>query len=268
MKLFNQIVLQTPESVEIEFTLAGIGNRIYAVLIDYLILSFIWIGIQLNWLSLASFLINLFLKVPAPNEYIRLWLIAIVSLIIFFIYIGYFVVFEVLWQGQTPGKRLMKIRVIRDDGRRCGILQATLRALLRPVDDILFMGVLFIIIGQREKRIGDYVAGTVVIQEAQPIASANFTISKQAKSLAKQLLKLADFSSLLPDDFAVLREYLQRRQHMTTKGRSELCQHLAPRIKKAIALEKMPQKVTAEVFLAAVYLAYQQQSSPFDRDNG
>ncbi len=263
MRFFNRVTLQTPESVELEFTLAGIGNRAYALLIDYIVLGLILIGFLSAWAFLSIQLANVIEDWVGNSARLQLWLVAIVLLITFFIYVGYFVCFEALWQGQTPGKRYVKIRVIRDDGRPVGLQQSTLRALLRPVDDIFFLGVFLIALGKREKRLGDFVAGTLVIQEEQSIASATFPLSDQAQALADQLQLEADLSRLLPEDFAVIREYLQRRQAMTPEAKTELSRQLAHQVKEVIGLEKVPQKVTANVFLEAVYLAYQQQSSSF-----
>jgi uncharacterized RDD family membrane protein YckC len=260
MQFFNRITLQTPESVELEFTLAGIGNRAYALLIDYLVWGLILIGFLITWLIFSTQLADAIGILVGGTEQVSLWLQAIQILISFFIYVGYFVFFEALWQGQTPGKRYVKIRVIRDDGRPAGLQQATLRALLRPVDDTFFLGVFLIALGKREKRLGDWLAGTLVIQEERPIASASFPVSEQAQALANQLQMEADLSRLLPEDFAVIREYLQRSGAMTTQAKAELSRELAHQVKEVIALEKLP-KVTAHLFLEAVYLAYQQQST-------
>jgi uncharacterized RDD family membrane protein YckC len=260
MQFFNRITLQTPESVELEFTLAGIGNRAYALLIDYLVWGLILIGFLITWLIFSTQLADAIGILVGGTEQVSLWLQAIQILISFFIYVGYFVFFEALWQGQTPGKRYVKIRVIRDDGRPAGLQQATLRALLRPVDDTFFLGVFLIALGKREKRLGDWVAGTLVIQEERPIASASFPVSEQAQALANELQMEADLSRLLPEDFAVIREYLQRSGAMTTQAKAELSRELAHQVKEVIALEKLP-KVTAHLFLEAVYLAYQQQST-------
>ncbi|HEY9600365.1 MAG TPA: RDD family protein [Allocoleopsis sp.] len=261
MRFFNRVILQTPESVELEFTLAGIGNRAYALLIDYIVLGFILLVFFLIWLLLSTQLTELAENLIGNSNRLWLWLIAIELLIGFFIYVGYFVFFEALWQGQTPGKRYVKIRVIRDDGRPISLQQSTLRALLRPIDDIFFLGVFLIALGKREKRLGDWVAGTLVVQEERPVSSANFVLSEESKTLAKQLQGEADLSRLLPEDFAVIREYLQRSPTMISQARSELSRQLAHQIKDIIALEKVPEKTTAHRFLEAVYLAYQQQSS-------
>lgn len=86
--------------------------------------------------------------------------------------------------------------------------------------------------------------------------AATFPISEQAHDLVKQLVK-ADLSQLLPDDFAVIREYLQRRRTMAPKAKAQLSLELAQEVKGIIALQKLPTAVTPDVFLEAVYLAYQ-----------
>jgi uncharacterized RDD family membrane protein YckC len=261
MRFFNRVTLQTPESVELEFTLAGIGNRAYALLIDYVVLGIILTVFLIAWSYFSIQLYSVVENWLGSDNQVGLWLIAIPILTSFFIFVGYFVFFEALWQGQTPGKRYVKIRVIRDDGRPISLQQSTLRALLRPIDDIFFLGVFLITLSKQEKRLGDFVAGTLVIQEEQPFVAATFPLSDKAQDLANQLQIEADLSRMLPEDFAVIREYLQRREVMTTGAKTELSKQLADQIKEIIALDKVPQKVSANVFLEAVYLAYQQQSS-------
>ena len=91
------------------------------------------------------------------------------------------------------------------------------------------------------------------------MTTAALKVSTPARSLAKKLLIEADISSLLPEDFAVIREYLQRREAMIPNARNELSKQLASQVKQIISLEKLPTKVDANVFLEAVYHAYQQQ---------
>jgi Predicted membrane protein/domain len=258
MRLFNKFTLHTPESVELEFTLAGIGNRAYALLIDYILLGLILIVFLVGALIFNAVLVETITKLVGSKG-LQLWLIAIQGLIGFFIYVGYFVFFETVWSGQTPGKRYVKIRVIRDDGRPVRLQQSTLRALLRPFDDLFFIGVFLIVFNQQEKRLGDLVGGTLVIQEQQPMKSAALKVSTSAQSLANILLIDADISRLLPEDFAVIREYLQRREAMIPNARNDLSKQLATQVKQIIGLEKLPTKVDANVFLEAVYQAYQQQ---------
>ncbi|GAB4535039.1 MAG: hypothetical protein Tsb0014_21740 [Pleurocapsa sp.] len=258
MRFFNKIKLQTPESVELEFTLAGIGNRAYALAIDYIILGFT---------ILFTLLITLFLSYQiAPNfiggelqQSLLKWLWAIEFFIVFVIYIGYFVIWETLWRGQTPGKKWVKIRVIRDDGRPARIAQATIRALLRPVDDILFIGVFFIAFTNKEKRIGDLVAGTVVIQNESAQKTVNLTLSPEAQDLAIQLKTDAQINNLLPEDYVTIRDYLQKRTMMTLEAQHQLSRKLAHQIRKILQLEAIPKNYSNSQFIEATYLAYQQE---------
>ena len=71
-----------------------------------------------------------------------------------------------------------------------------------------------IIFSQREKRLGDLVAGTIVVQDEQASKSANFNISPEAQDLAVQLRIEAEIANLLPEDFAIIRDFLQRRKTM------------------------------------------------------
>lgn len=162
MDLFNRVKHQTPESVELEFTLAGIGNRTWALLIDYLILTFLPLVFLIVSRTVSSLLVDTWVAVFGTDN-IEIWFVAIAILVTYFLYTGYFIFFETLWQGQTPGKRFAKIRVIQDNGRLIGLQQATLRSLLRAVDDTLFVGAVLITLSHREKRLGDWVAGTIVI---------------------------------------------------------------------------------------------------------
>jgi uncharacterized RDD family membrane protein YckC len=257
MRLFNQYSFQTPESVELEFTLAGIGRRAHALFTDYEISGCLLFFFLIAWALLSSFIRDFVGK----NNTLDLWLFSLGLLMTFLIYVGYFVFFETLCQGQTPGKKRAKIRVIRDDGRPVRLPQATLRALLRPLDDFLFIGFFLIVFSKQEKRLGDWVAGTLVIQEQSPVKSHVLKISEDAKPLAKELLQQADFSRLLPEDFAVIREFLQRRHGMSLTAKNELSIKLASEVKAILGLEKLPQDMNSMLFLEAVYLGYQQNYS-------
>ena len=255
MSLLNQITIRTPESVELKFTLAGIGNRGIALIVDYIIwglllivMLFVWIFVAIQFEAFFSELDNA-----------QLWLLGFGILIVFAVYNFYFVLFETLWQGQTPGKRYAKIRVVRDNGQPVGLAQSLLRSLLRFVDDILFLGMILIIFGKKEKRLGDWVAGTIVIQEDRPASKQGIATAPQAQELATQLLSQANVGALLPDDFAVIREYLQRRTSMEERAKATLGRKLTEQASQLMEMQVIPFEMSPELFLEAVYLAYQQQ---------
>ncbi len=259
MQLFNRITLKTPESVELEFQLAGIGNRAMALLIDNLV---IWLSFSILSFLVSQVLVGLEeLGVRLPSQAFQ-WLGAIGLLLTFGWFVGYFAIFEALWQGQTPGKRFVKIRVIGDDGRPLQIYQATLRAVLRPLDDWLFLGFFFVLFGKQEKRLGDWVANTIVIQAEQPIVgSSQLPLSGRAQTVADKIQMNADMSQLLPDDFAVIKEFLQRRSFLEPQAREALSQRLMTQIQRRIQIEELDFLEPAEVFLEGVYLAYEQQAN-------
>lgn len=256
MRFFNRITLQTPESVEIDFQLAGIGNRAYALVIDYIVLGFTISLFILIWSAFAFKISDLWSR--SRND-IGLWLIAILLIILFSIYVGYFVFFETLWQGQTPGKRYVKIRVICSDGKPIGLAQATLRSLLRPIDELLCLGMLLIILSNQEKRLGDLLAGTLVVQEESQSSSKKLLLSPEAEIFTSELLATADLSKVSPQHFAIIREYLHRRSGMHSEAKRAVSKKLTYQILGIIDLPEIPESITADTFLEAVYLAYQRQ---------
>ncbi|MBV9242220.1 MAG: RDD family protein, partial [Acidobacteria bacterium] len=110
----ESLIIETPERVQLEFALASIGNRFLAVALDHVIQFISIFFVAWFFLSLAGYGITnsdqLFAEAPK-------WVIALMIITLFLIFAGYFIVFEWLWNGQTPGKRWLRLRVIRDDGR-------------------------------------------------------------------------------------------------------------------------------------------------------
>ena len=260
MNLFNSVRIQTPESVELEFTLAGVGSRAVALLIDYTVLGlalllafWLWI-LALVQIEQSNFVLSV------DSETVQLWVTAISSLLAFALYVGYFVGFETLWSGQTPGKRYGKIRVIRDDGQPVRLFQATLRSLVRPVDDIFFLGFFCILLGKREKRIGDWLAGTLVVQIDPHTVGKGLAVTDAAKTIGTSLLERMDYDRITPDDFATVREYLQRRDFLTEAARRDVSLKIARQLKEKTRLDSLPTEMTADVFLEAVYWSYQQRN--------
>lgn len=264
MRYNNRFTLSTPESVELEFALAGIGNRVFALFIDYQVLGLILIGHLIVWIFASIQLLDYLTRLEGDFSSAPLWLLGIFLIFNFSIFVGYFVFFEVRWQGQTPGKRLAKIRVVRDDGRPVGLNQAVLRSLLRPVDDLFFIGLFFVLLNKQEKRIGDLVAGTLVVQEERDGSKTAILCSERAQQLALELPEKSDLDHLTPDDFAVIRAYLRRRKAMTSRSQVEVSMKLAQQIRELIKFEVIPPNMTSEDFLEALYLVYQERSPRFD----
>jgi uncharacterized RDD family membrane protein YckC len=250
MQYLKRVKSRTPESVELEFTLAGIGSRALALLIDYLL----WMVILTILFTAFAFLYYLFATIDGAAK----WIISIQVLIFFVVYIGYFIFFETLWQGQTPGKRYAKIRVIRDDGRNAGLQQAIMRSLLRMVDDVFSLGLLMILFTKQEKRLGDLVAGTIVIQEAQN-SNQEIEIDPAAQELADTLAETGRIEALTPDVFATVRRYLQRYPTLSPAARLTVGKNLHQELLAITKLYPKTEKPNCHLFIQAIYLICLQQ---------
>jgi uncharacterized RDD family membrane protein YckC len=156
--------IDTPEQVELHFNIAGIGSRFVAVLLDSLIIGFTLLIelLLLVWISNAAPWVD-----RALNGADK-WFIAFVIFANFAFLWGYFSLFEAYWHGQTPGKRVMKLRVIKDAGRQITFFEALARNLLRYVDYMpagYLVGLITMLCNKSNKRLGDFVAGTIVVHE-------------------------------------------------------------------------------------------------------
>ncbi|HIK46713.1 MAG TPA: RDD family protein [Leptolyngbyaceae cyanobacterium M65_K2018_010] len=258
MGLFKTVTIRTPESIELDFVLAGVGSRAVALVVDYACLGLGLLGLAVIYSFLLVQLLSMESVLGLDSRTIQLWLTAIGSLLAFGLYVGYFVLFETLWFGQTPGKRYSKIRVIRDDGQPERLLQATLRSLLRPIDDFLFIGFFCILLTQPEKRLGDWLAGTLVVQ-TDPKTPGPVQVPERSQAIGKDLLGLIDITQLSPDDLATIRAFLQRRTTLSRQAQVQVSDHLARRYKDQLGLVTLPTEMTTDTFLEALYWAYQQQ---------
>ncbi|HEX2995458.1 MAG TPA: RDD family protein, partial [Anaerolineales bacterium] len=116
--------IQTPENVAFGYQVAGIGSRFLASLLDTLLIGLL----QIIVVVVATLIINALEDVTAA---LSTWIIAIFSLILAIFYWGYYVFFEMLWNGQSPGKRWVGLRVIRTDGTPITLSEALIRNLVR-----------------------------------------------------------------------------------------------------------------------------------------
>jgi uncharacterized RDD family membrane protein YckC len=159
--------IETPEQVELAYSVAGVGSRFVAALLDGLIIGafFFFELIAMVMIGAAS---TVSPAAGSLTETAGKWFIAFVVFVNFAIVWGYFALFEAYWHGQTPGKRTMKLRVIKDSGRQITLFEALARNLLRVVDylpSLYLVGVITMLCNKRNQRLGDLVAGTIVVHE-------------------------------------------------------------------------------------------------------
>jgi uncharacterized RDD family membrane protein YckC len=227
------LIIETPERVQLEFALASIGNRFLAVTIDHFIqflsmFVIVWIMLSLAGYS-GSDVVDASDKVF--NEMPK-WVTAILIIALFLTFAGYFILFEWLWNGQTPGKRLLKLRVIREDGRPLTLWEAIARNLLRIGDavpgfiiPVYSVGLIVIFLSSRDQRLGDIFAGTVVIRErADEAPTFKETFSTRITDAAfirvqKSAGTQANVAKLSEREVEVIETFLRRRWDLTERQR-------------------------------------------------
>lgn len=227
------LIIETPERVQLEFALASIGNRFLAVTIDHLIQYLSIFLIAWFFLSMAGYSGSD--VVDAPEQLLTeapKWVVATLIIILFLIFAGYFIAFEWLWSGQTPGKRLLKLRVIREDGRPLTLWESIARNLLRIGDavpgfivPVYSVGLIAIFLSSRDQRLGDIFAGTVVIREradeaptfvetfSNRIADSAFVRVQAPVACSSDLTKLSE------RELEVVESFLRRRWDLTERQR-------------------------------------------------
>jgi uncharacterized RDD family membrane protein YckC len=218
------LIIETPERVPLHFALASIGNRFLACAIDHALqaLALMVMAIAFMVLAYYSILVDHFSNAPK-------WVIAVLILIVFLIVSSYFAFFEWIWNGQTPGKRWLKLRVIREDGRPVTFWEAAVRNLLRTVDmmpaPFYSIGLISVFVSLSDQRVGDLVAGTVVVREreAEAPAFAEVFASSVSDPALRRSLKpvdfVADVNVLTESEIEVVETFLRRRWELADMAR-------------------------------------------------
>lgn len=235
----DKLIIDTPEQVHLEFTLAGIGSRFMAVFLDVLIeaaIYFVLFLLSLLWISGGFF---------GSNR--SVWWISIVTLVIFCVNWGYYAVFEALWKGQTPGKRWAGIRVIKDSGRPINTFEAIARNLVRAIDFLpgfYGVGVLTMLLNAKNRRLGDYVAGTLVVHETSARESSLFFNTPPATPVT-----LHQAAGLTLQEAELIETFLARRLEIPPEVRRFNAQRIAEIISARLKIPPEARLPDNETFL-------------------
>ena len=184
------------------------------------------------------------------------WLLAILIFVYFLLMYGYFIFFEAVWNGQTPGKRLTHIRVMKDTGQPITPIESVARNLIRIIDQVppptYGIGLLCAWISPRSKRLGDYVAGTVVVHE-RPFE----TNEAQWDAPAQQNTHHYGASRLTLEEMALVEAFLSRRSALEAAVRYDTAAGIVSRIESKLTLPA--DRPTAEKILEG--LSYERRST-------
>ena len=227
------LVIETPERVPLHFALASTGNRFLACAFDHALQIVAIFVVTLAVMWAASGVGAAFERLTdAPK-----WLLALVILAALAIWSGYFALFEWAWSGQTPGKRWLRLRVIREDGRPVTFWEAAARNLIRIFDMMPFpfysVGLVAVFISRRDQRVGDMVAGTVVVREREaeaPTFAEVFsapTSDLALRRLFRPVPFAADVSQVSAEEIEVVESFLRRRIDLPDKTREWMAWRVA-----------------------------------------
>jgi uncharacterized RDD family membrane protein YckC len=252
----NRIVIDTPENISFHYKVADLGSRCIAVFIDTLIQVAIYIS-----LAVGAF----YLRVEF--EQLANWVLALVILIVFLIFVFYFVLLETVTHGQSVGKRIMRLRVIRADGQPLTLIDSVLRNMLRLIDFFpgsYAIGVIVMFLSGDAKRLGDLAAQTIVVREGSRI-----TLSS--------LLKQAGPSTAIPEYADVFDQHARRldeseaasiesllRRWAVLRNADEIARALDTSIRARIGsdeLDAVAMQLGSRVFVEQLVSAYRQRTT-------
>jgi uncharacterized RDD family membrane protein YckC len=222
--MLRSVDVRTGEAVEIRYELAGLGSRFLALVVDMLaqlaIIAALLIGFAFALPGLS--------RLPLAGKNVTAWLIALVSVLLFAIFFGWFIVFETWWSGRTPGKRALGLRVVRDGGFPLDAGAAVIRNLVRVAEFVLgfyAISAISTLVSKENKRLGDFAAGTLVVRDrADAVPDLDAYLARSARGD----LGLSAGDRLLVDRF------LARRAALDRSARQQLAARIAERIRPTL----------------------------------
>jgi uncharacterized RDD family membrane protein YckC len=228
----RNVDVRTPESVELTYHLAGLGSRFLAVIVDQALQLAILAAIVAGLVLIGSHAPPAQRHEAASDKAIEATAIAIVVFTVFAIFFGYFIAFEAFWNGQTPGKKLLGIRVVRDGGFPIDLAAAVVRNLVRIGElllDYYAIAAVSSILSPENKRLGDYAAGTLVVRDA------SIALPEERAAAGEPVYGATRYLS--GEERALIARFLDRRDALSPDRRRALAGRIAERIRERLPSE-------------------------------
>jgi uncharacterized membrane protein SpoIIM required for sporulation/uncharacterized RDD family membrane protein YckC len=248
----DRVSIVTPDHIELDFELAGLGSRFLALLVDALLIFIIIIV-----LIIAAAVVGFGAIAAAGSASAGSWALAVAVFLYFVVMWGYFLLFEAINSGQTPGKKWAGIRVVRDDGLPAAWREAALRNLVRPADILpppaCLVGGLMIMFSKNGKRLGDLLAGTIVVTHNPRLEPSERSsrwgaawIARVERGRSRQGIMLED-TRVDARQIQIIERFLARRDNLPVLQRQTIGWRLASPFLAVLgedpaALEKRPDR--------------------------
>lgn len=248
----DRFVVETPENIRFGYDVADIGSRFLAVLIDSLIQSVLYLFLLIGGIIVGAGLTQV--ELPPFAEVL---ITVVLTLFVFLIQFGYFIFLEIFMAGQTPGKRLFNLRVVKDNGYPLSPLDSIIRNVVRIIDffPIAYgLGVITMFLNRRAKRLGDFAAGTIVVKMRDQIKLNDIQVVARAVEPAAPLFATG-IRELQEPDVAMVESFLLRQNDFTNTD--ALAIQMAERISKKMGRTERPgSRADALAFLREVVNNY------------
>ncbi|HXW76557.1 MAG TPA: RDD family protein [Candidatus Eremiobacteraceae bacterium] len=220
----RNVSVRTPESVSFYYELAGLGSRFLAVSVDFVI--------QVT-VGLAIFLIAAWTESAIFGSKWSVVVLAIVVLAAFVLFTGYFVAFEVWWNGQTPGKRLIGIRVVRDGGYPITFMDSVIRNLVRAIEAPLMYvpSIASALLSPENKRLGDLAAGTIVVRHRDFEVADSSRWARNDEQADAAAAAIPGTDQLTDEEIALARRYVDRSTMLSPLAARETAAKIASAIR-------------------------------------
>jgi uncharacterized RDD family membrane protein YckC len=258
--------LLTPENVELRYDVAGVGSRLFAACLDY---TFIFISYIALFLA-ASFAVAGLTRVFGSNpdvremgEWIGYFYVAVNILLGFFAFWGYHIMFELLWNGQSPGKRILGLRAVRQGGLPINVTASLVRNLLRAIDVLLLVGVVVMLFDRSSRRLGDLAAGTLVIREPRAVSRDAFTTVKIPSVSSERIEALPNPARLTMAHYTLIRDYFARQAQLPGRRAELVASNVADDIARVL---EVPSRQIGDpvLFLATAARAFELRHRYYD----
>ncbi len=238
-QLGDHYSFETPEQIDVSYAIAGIGSRFLAALIDSIIIGLGLIIILVPGTFGVTFIIAFILALAGRNESASTafpFALASTGFLSFCLIAFYYILFETFWHGQSPGKRWIGLRVIREGGYPMTFSTSVIRNIIRLIDflPVYYMaGLTVMFIDRKSRRLGDLAAGTIVVKEQKGVKLETLDVDRRLLAPAGTTIVdsnravIRDVRRLTPDDRRLLRDYLQRRSNLDQESADRIGLSLA-----------------------------------------
>jgi uncharacterized RDD family membrane protein YckC len=239
MTLERNVSVRTPESIAFYYELAGLGSRFLAVALDFIIQSLGALAILLLALWAAPGAQSLAASLHIKSATFQAVVISIAVIMLFLLYSGYFIAFETLWNGQTPGKRLIGIRVVRDGGYPVAFMDSAIRNLIRVIESVFayIPSIVSCLASSQNKRLGDLAAGTIVVRDrAFEVVDPKQWMSGDA-DFAAEAQPLSGLDRVTDDEYALAQRYVARSHMLEPYAAQQTASRIAAALRSKLGSE-------------------------------